>query len=110
MTAQGPRIFTVNPQSFGAGRSALLQASPFKRFLIVCLLILVAIPLLALGRVILLVIFTIGLFKALFHSGGRVPGQSAGPSQPGPMRGGQAFPTASRKEDSMRENVKVIKR
>lgn len=110
MTPQGPRIFTVNPQTFGAGRSALSQASPFKRLVIVLVLMLIAIPLLALGMVMLLVVFVVGMFRALFQSAGRTPTPTAG--QPGPTepRPGASSPRKSHRDDSMRENVKVIER
>ena len=78
MTPQGPRIFTVNPQTFGAGRVAMSQASPFKRLLLILLLILVAIPLLALGMVILLIVFVVATFKALFQATGSTPATPAG--------------------------------
>ena len=63
MTPQGPRIFTLNPQSFRAGDFGMGQASPFKRFILVLLLILVAIPVLALGMVMLLILITLALLR-----------------------------------------------
>jgi hypothetical protein len=113
MTPQGPRIFTVNPQAFGPGRFGLSQASPFKRFILVLLLILVAIPLLALGMVILLIVITLALFRVLFQSASRPSVQSAAQVAPqgrGPTRSRNTTTTTSRKDDSMRENVKVIER
>lgn len=112
MTPQGPRIFTVNPQTFGAGRVAMSQASPFKRLLLVLLLILVAVPLLALGMVILLIIFVVAALKALFHGTGRPPATPRSEQgRPDSTRTQtQVRPAANHKDDSMRENVKVIKR
>ena len=111
MTSQGPRIFTVNAQSFGAGRATLLQASPLKRLLMVCVLILVGIPLLALGTVILLMVLLVGLFKALFHTGRRMPDRASEPARH--ERGPTDFSATKARDsadDSMRENVKVIRR
>ncbi len=77
----------------------------------VCLLILVAIPLLALGTVILLVILALGLFRTLFHTGRGMPDRTSEPTPHG--RGQTDFGPSTvrdRKDDSMRENVKVIRR
>ena len=112
MTPQGPRIFTVNPQTFGAGRVALSQASPFKRLLLVLLLILVAVPLLALGMVILLIVFMVATVKALFPGTGRTSARPAGTQEhtgQTPARN-RVRNVANHKDDSMRENVKVIER
>ena len=115
MTPQGPRIFTVNPQTFGAGRVAMSQASPFKRLLLVILLILIAIPLLALGMVILLIVFVVATIKALFQTTGRTPAMRATPAgeqeHTGPKHArNKVRHAANHKDDSMRENVKVIER
>lgn len=112
MTPQGPRIFTVNPQTFGAGRVAMSQASPFKRLLLVLLLILVAVPLLALGMVILLIVFMVATVKALFPGTGRTSATPAGAQKhtgQTPARN-KVRNAANHKDDSMRENVKVIER
>ena len=111
MTPHGPRIFTVNAQSFGAGRSALLQASPLKRLLMVCVLILVAIPLLALGALILLLVLLAGLVRGLYHVGRGMPDRRPGPAPYG--RAQTDFSASKAREgddDSLRENVKVIRR
>ena len=112
MTPQGPRIFTVNPQTFSAGRVAMSQASPFKRLMLVLLLILIAIPLLALGMVILLIVFVVATVKTLFQGTGRTPATPAGAQEPtGTTRTRNKVRNASKhKDDSMRENVKVIER
>ena len=77
----------------------------------VCLLILVAIPVLALGTVILLVALALGLLRALFHTGRSMPERT---TEPTPHRGGQTdfgpSRVRDREDDSMRENVKVIRR
>ena len=110
MTPQGPRIFTVNPQSFAGGRFAMAQASPFKRLMIVLLLMLVAIPLLALGMVMLLIVFMVALFKSVFASAGKSPARPTGRNHHDPMNAGQSAVGMNHKDDSMRENVKVIER
>ena len=113
MTPQGPRIFTLNPQSFRAGDFGMSQASPFKRFILVLLLVLVAIPVLALGMVMLLIFITLALLKSLFKSTGRPSPQPVNPGGPPghpPFSSGRAAGMTSREDDSMRENVKVIER
>ena len=113
MKPQGPRIFTLNPQSFGAGKVGMSQASPFKRFILVLVLILIAIPVLALGMVMLLILITLALFKALFQTTGRASPQPADrgrtPAQPTASNSRSAA-SMSRNDDSLRENVKVIER
>ena len=88
------------------------QASPFKRLLLVLLLILVAVPLLALGMVILLIVFMVATAKALFQATGRTPATpAAAQERTGPTRRRNTVGNAANhKDDSMRENVKVIER